>query len=347
MAAPVTDREWLTWVAKLMDSSAPGERQARKSLDGYRCLLDEQPTHLVPERLLRQLARDSGPSSLQFNPHCVIERTDAVPEHLRAAEQRLRGSDDAQTTTAWVEHPGGRWTPFHLSAELAEFATGVRERSAVLDKLISCSTAALHAAGILVDGFSIEYEARTWERTVEHARIRFRESGYAPVVGLIHPFHGAELRRYFRRQIRRGGVALGDGQSPRRYIAHNDPAARFFHLQLTNAVSELVGEPVKPSYVYMASYQSGAKLERHTDRAQCEFSVTFCLDYAPEPKEATPWPLYLDHALGTATVYQGLGDGLLYRGRMLPHYRGTLRAGHTSTSIFFHYVRKDFEGPLE
>jgi hypothetical protein len=31
----------------------------------------------------------------------------------------------------------------------------------------------------------------------------------------------------------------------------------------------------------------------------------------------------------------------------LPHYRGVLREGQTSTSIFFHYVRADFAGSLD
>jgi hypothetical protein len=154
------------------------------------------------------------------------------------------------------------------------------------------------------------------------------------------------MRRYYRRLIRQGRVALGDYQSARRYVAHNEPVARFFHLQLTGAVEQLVGEPVKPSYVYFASYQSGATLERHTDREQCEFSLTFCLDYSPEPETCTAWPIHLDAPRGRVTIKQALGDALLYRGRELPHWRDRLPEGHTSTSIFFHYVPANFSGSL-
>jgi hypothetical protein len=45
-------------------------------------------------------------------------------------------------------------------------------------------------------------------------------------------------------------------------------------------------------------------------------------------------------------VFQGIGDALLYRGCRLTHSRDSLLEGHTSTSIFFHYVRKDFAGSL-
>ncbi|MGD0183385.1 MAG: hypothetical protein ABSC15_26545, partial [Terriglobales bacterium] len=96
----------------------------------------------------------------------------------------------------------------------------------------------------------------------------------------------------------------------------------------------------------MASYQPGADLERHTDRAQCDFSVTLCLDYSPEPRNATPWPIHLYKKSGKVTVFQAIGDALLYRGCQIPHSRDTLPEGQTSTSIFFHYVREDFTGSL-
>ncbi len=179
-------------------------------------------------------------------------------------------------------------------------------------------------------------------------RVRvFREKGYLPLGNLIHPFNLAALRRYYRYAIRRGAIRLGDEQSSRRYVAHNEKVARFFHHQIANAVSAIAGEAVKPSYVYLASYLSGAELKKHTDRQQCEFSVTLCLDFSPEPELATSWPIRLDTSEGTVTVYQALGDGLVYRGTRVPHFRDVLGAGNTSTSIFFHYVSSDFSGPLD
>jgi hypothetical protein len=115
---------------------------------------------------------------------------------------------------------------------------------------------------------------------------------------------------------------------------------------MAEAVSAIAAEPVKPSYVYMASYLSGAELKKHTDREQCEFSVTLCVDFSPEPELETPWPIRLDTATGTSTVYQAMGDGLAYRGTKLPHYRCALPEGMTSTSIFFHYVAESFTGSL-
>ncbi len=202
-------------------------------------------------------------------------------------------------------------------------------------------------AGVLVADDYARHRRQQWEEIVSATRPQFQAQGYAPVGRLIHPFHISALRRYYRHQLRTGQLRLGDSQSPLRYIAYNDPVARFFHQQLTAAVTAFAGEPVKPSYVYLASYQPGAILEKHTDREQCEFSITLCLDYAPEPRCATPWPLHLHMQSGKVTVFQAIGDALLYRGCEVPHSRDPLPEGHTSTSIFFHYVRGDFKGSLD
>ena len=205
----------------------------------------------------------------------------------------------------------------------------------------------LAGAGILTPADHAERRLAEWTEVVSKTSTQFREKGYVPIGRLIHPFNLAALRRYYRHAIRRGTIRLGDEQSSRRYVAHNESVARFFHHQIANAVSAIVGEAIKPSYVYLASYLSGAELKKHIDREQCEFSVTLCLDFSPEPELATSWPLRLDTDKGTVTVYQALGDGLVYRGTKMPHYRDVLAEGHSSTSIFFHYVPADFSGPLD
>lgn len=205
----------------------------------------------------------------------------------------------------------------------------------------------LAGAGILTPERHAERRLAEWAEVSGKKSHHFREKGYVPLGHLIHPFNLAALRRYYRQAIRRGTIRLGDEQTSRRYVAHNESVARFFHCQIANAVSAIAGEAIKPSYVYFGSYLSGAELKKHTDREQCEFSVTLCLDFSPEPDLATSWPIRLDTPEGTVKVYQALGDGLVYRGPKVPHYRHVLPEGHTSTSIFFHYVRADFSGSLD
>jgi hypothetical protein len=108
----------------------------------------------------------------------------------------------------------------------------------------------------------------------------------------------------------------------------------------------VAGEPLKPSYVYFVSYQGGAQLPRHADRAQCEYSVTLLVDHAPEPELSSPWPIHLHPQGGRVSVFQGLGDALFYRGRQIEHHRDPLPEGYTSSSLLLHYVREDFAGRL-
>jgi hypothetical protein len=237
--------------------------------------------------------------------------------------------------------------PFWLGPELTAMLSGAQPGDPAPSQLSLQARGTLLMANVLIPDNYATDRRKQWAEIVSTTGARFQRQGYAPVGQLIHPFHIAALRRYYRHQVRTGRVHLGDGQSPLRYVAYNDPVARFFHQQLTTAMTAFAGEPVKASYVYMASYQPGAILEKHTDRDQCEFSVTLCLDYSPEPRCATPWPIHLHKKSGTVAVFQAIGDALLYRGCQLPHSRDALPEGHTSTSIFFHYVREDFAGSLD
>jgi len=284
---------------------------------------------------------------LYLNPECFLCRAGQIPEEL-ASHKKLLSRFALQGTMAWVpDQATGNLLPFWLGPQLERALRGLRLSEPAPLSLPERARRRLAAAHILLPEDHSGQRHREREEKVKKTSSQFREKGYAPLGNLIHPFHVAALRRYYRYLIRTGAIRLGDGQSPRRYVAYNEPVARFFHHHIAAALSAVAGEPLKPSYVYLASYLSGAELKKHTDREQCEFSVTFSLDFSPEPMLETPWPIRLDTPTGTVTVYQALGDGLAYRGTRLPHYRGTLRQGETSTSIFFHYVGADFAGSLD
>ncbi len=313
----------------------------------FYCLLDELPLHLIPRRVLASQHRKRFLSQALFlNPRCSVLSAGRVPAELESHRDLLEGFH-LQGTVAWVRDPATESLhPFWLGPWLEAAVLRLRAGEPAPASLPNKERLLLAEAGILIPEDHAELRLSEWSEIVRKRVPVFRERGYVPLENLIHPFHLAALRRYYRRALRRGTIRLGDEQSSRRYVAHNERVARFFHQQIANAVQAIAGEAIKPSYVYLASYLSGAELRKHTDREQCEFSVTLCLDFSPEPELETSWPIRLDTAEGTATVYQALGDGLVYRGTRVPHYRDVLGAGHTSTSIFFHYVPADFRGPL-
>jgi hypothetical protein len=318
----------------------------------FHCLLDELPLHLIPQGSAPKgwvRRQDSGADAAQellLNPECVMLSAGEVPEQLQARRELLEGFC-LDGTLAWVPDAAvDAMHPFWLGPRLADAVSRLHAGEAAFS-LSQDVRLLLAEAGILTKADQAKRRAAEWSETARLRASAFRERNFVPLRNLIHPFHLAALRRYYRYAIRRGAIRLGDEQSPRRYVAHNEAVARYFHHQIAKAVSAIVGQPVKPSYVYLASYLSGAELRKHTDREQCEFSVTLCLDFSPEPELATSWPLCLDTSEGRVTVYQALGDGLVYRGTKLPHYRTALGEGYSSTSIFFHYVPADFSGSLD
>src|SRR5258705_7366947 len=129
---------------------------------------------------------------------------------------------------------------------------------------------------------------------VQSARAPFRSPGYVIVRDLIHPLELAALRQYYRALLAGGDIPKGDWIE-QRYGLHSEMMATFLHLQLRDLVGQIAGEPVKPSFVYLGSYREGAMLPRHMDRPQCEFSISFLVDYSPEPDGPCGWPLYLEN----------------------------------------------------
>lgn len=336
----------MDWITHSMGESCVG-RAFRHELPPSRffCLLDEQPTHLVAEHWLARAEKEIA-GELIVNPHCIFCRDDELPAQL-AISPELLSSFALVGDIVWVRDPGSdALAPFWLGPEFAPLLSHVKPGDPEPANLPSQTRQVLSQAGVLVKKDAASRRRKQWIEDSLRYREHFRRK-FVPVAGLIHPFHVAALRRYYRYLIRHGQIPLGDDQSALRYGAHNEPVARFFHHQLTTAVTDIVGEPVKPSYVYLCSYLGQSDLEKHTDREQCEFTITFCVDFSPEPVRHTPWPIHVETPAGKVTIYQALGDSLLFCGRELPHYRYPLRKGCTSTSIFFHYVRQGFAGSLQ
>jgi len=342
MAASINNSAWLKWITALVGGQSRQAQAAAFPPDRFYCLLDELPLHLVPRRTVRAM-RAWRDEELFLNPECMVREAEDLPEEFATRTDLLSGFA-LQGTIAWVRQAAsGSLLPFWLGPEFDRVVGELRPGELVPHSLPADARYALAAAGVFIPDGAASTER---QQMIESATVPFRQKGYAPLSSLIHPFHVAALRRYYRHLIRTGAIDLGDRQSPRRYVAHNEPVARFFHHLIAPTLSVVAGDSLKPSYVYMASYLSGAELKKHTDREQCEFSITLCLDFSPEPALATPWPIRLDTQSGTVIVHQALGDGLAYRGTRLPHYRGPLGEGQTSTSIFFHYVSADFAGTL-
>jgi hypothetical protein len=324
----------------LLGSMALADSAAARIRTGFSCFLDAQPTSLVPRHWLVKSRKRALDQRLIVNPHCYFSRDNSI-------RMPFLDSSSPGEEIVWVlDTATESVVPFWLGPTFRHLLSHAQPGEPEPPELNPQIRSALAAAQVLVEPDYDDKYQREHARMVKRSAAQFRKRGYVPLQGLIHPFHLGALRTYYRQLVRDGGLTLGDAQTSRRYFAHNERIACFFHHQLSAVVGGIVGAPIKPSYVYVASYQPGARLLKHTDRPQCEYSISMCIDFTPEPEDQTPWPLCLETKGGTVKIFQGIGDALLYRGPELPHYRTPLAKGCTSTSIFFHYVHREFDGPL-
>jgi hypothetical protein len=128
---------------------------------------------------------------------------------------------------------------------------------------------------------------------------------------------------------------------------HNEPVARHFHKQLASVLRRWTGEDWQTSCCYSVKYRSGSILERHTDRKEVALTISVLIDERPRTDRPNSWPLHLVLADGKTKVFRLLpGEGVLFEGHKIAHYREELQRGHSSINIFFQFASAWFKGNL-
>jgi hypothetical protein len=87
-----------------------------------------------------------------------------------------------------------------------------------------------------------------------------------------------------------------------------------------------------PTYSYFRTYSNGCTLEAHTDRPECEISVTIALSQNDWAFECTG----LDGKDRSLALDKG--DAIVYRGMDVKHSRLTPLREDVSHHVFLHYV---------
>ena len=311
------------------------DEQARCA-DTFSCRLDHQPNHLAPAQCLERVRRTRVGGAV-LSPRFYLENV----AREQAVEQVHRHYTPPNHVC--ITDPDFGVMRYSIGPAGMQVLEGLRAGRLEFDSLDPDTLDVLSTAGILVR----ECDAKPLRSEAELARLRdyFQAHGYVPIECALHPFALGSLRAYYRSQVRGNALSFGDDQSALRFVRHNEPAALAFHANVGELVSSITGRAVKPSYVYAAAYQGGAELPPHVDRAQCEFTASVLIDFSPEEiyGRQCPWPLELHEVHGrTTSVFQEIGDALLFKGRDIIHSRPPLAADMTSTSVLFHFVEEDF-----
>lgn len=323
----------------------------------FTCFLDE----IKPQNLLI-----SSTANLIVNPSFRFESFD-----LTKAPQLIHINNfSPYFPIVWVKLPIteieiGYWLRDEYVEIAQNLVAGEKPNSEIDAKVLS----KLVEAGILIDAETISKIEAEINHNLEMAHQTFIEKKYVVLEQILPTYYITSLQAFFRQYVANGFMPFDDGQVKRRYYQHNLPVAQFFHHNFTRLMSKIVGIEVKPSYVYAASYIEDADLYPHLDREQCEYSISFQVDYLPEPENGvSPWGLYVsplkegqfekinfsweefpeDNSTNqeVTKIHLKNGDGVVYKGRELIHYRYKLPKNHQSTSLFFHYVAHDYQGQL-
>ena len=312
----------------------------------FACFLDEQSPRLLPYRARSWRDPAADPGTLVINRRIQIQRGSGPPE----------GSADAFPYCArflsgypilWVEDTGTKiLAPYWLNDTYLELIQRLIAGEISPSELDPSVSATLTAAKVLVPAEHEESQTRESRETFANLFMHLQSEQYAIVRRVIHPLQIAALRRYFR-TLDHKNFLVPDVHGPTvRYFLHNEEVAMFVHRQLTNLVRCVTRELIKPSYCVLSLYKSGAVLTRHTDRPQCVWNVSLLIDADPERELSDSWPIYLEVGHETKEICLEMGDGLLYRGTELPHWREQLGNGETATLMLCHFVPEDFAGDL-
>lgn len=304
------------------------------------CHLAEVPSDDVAERTIENAA----PSDLLVEPTVRFQLGASIPLGL-ATTTRFRERFLADQPILWMRDMLTQayrpfWVPRHQAQLFAAFEPG-----APAPPCPPRLCAKLYKAGIIT--LKMERSAAEHHFVAVRALLarEFAEQGYCVIRNLLAPPHTAALARYYRQLIASGDWTLGDEQVARRHGWHNESVARFFHHQLMDFVRAVVGKAVCASYAYVSAYQQGAELGPHVDRKQCEYTISVIVDETGG--HSAEWLLWFLAGDEPSAVSLSVGDGVLFRGHDLPHWREAApQSGLALSTLLLHYVPANFNETL-
>jgi hypothetical protein len=288
--------------------------------------------HLDPRLDLVSPPRRVTP--LRLNPRCRLHRGPALPRDLvrcgEVSEPFLADED-----ILWVPRPGSRIAvPYTLAPRLAPVVRDLLRRRRAPASLAPGVAAALLSIGALAPA---PRRPDDWARRVRDWRVELRARGFAVLRELFEPVFLDAVRAYYRRLEVEGYLLSGDPRRRGAPLLYDEPLLGFLGHQLAPVVRRLTGDRAQSSFTYLRVYDPGAVLGRHHDRSACRWNIDLVVGGDPAPSRRTAWPLWIEGRRGAEAIRLGLGDGMLYRGDRLPHWRHAQRRRHTTVLASLHF----------
>lgn len=162
--------------------------------------------------------------------------------------------------------------------------------------------------------------------------VELSNNNYIVVPNFISPFRANALSQEFKQYSTQEHLE-GDPQVPESEVCYNYRPFLELLCEKTPQITEIIGEPVLPTYCYSRIYKTGNVLEPHVDRESCEISLTVNLS------GDQTWPIFIKTPDGnTKEVNLNPGDAMLYLGCIAPHWREEFK-GSELIQVFLHYVK--------
>lgn len=238
----------------------------------------------------------------------------------------------------WVRRSGSGITlPYTLGPGVAgAFRNLLRGRRA-LSHLPPQAIAALQQIGAFEDAREARSRRGAWRSQVQVWRRELRTRGCVALRGLFTPIFLAAVREYYRRLEAEGYVLGGDRRRAGAPVLYDEPLLCFLGGQLTSVVRQVTGEHAPWTFSFLRVYEPGASLASHRDAPVCRWNIDLVVGGEPAPERRSAWPLWVDGRGGARPIRLGLGDGLLYRGTDVRHWRRAQPASHTTVLAALHY----------
>ena len=151
------------------------------------------------------------------------------------------------------------------------------------------------------------------------------------------------FQSYYRQTINSGDYKLGDKQS-NRYKMYNEPLSRFLQYELLSLIEKITEKKLRPTYTYLSSYVNQSVLPPHTDRDECQYTVSLLVN-----KDDIKWPLYVAKTKSVKKsinpnlskenyheIHTDINDFAIFCGRTRVHYREPYE-GTFYDAILLHY----------
>jgi hypothetical protein len=278
----------------------------------------------------------SGARSLHPIARCALHRGPSPPRGV--APQGLEPFLPREEIL-WVFVRGSRIAvPYTLAPGLVGAVRGLLRGRPERSRFHRAAIAALHQARALADPHeAAAARTRTWRRQVRTWREELRTQGCVVLRGLFTPIFLDALREYYRRLESEGYLPAHDPGRREAPLLYDEPLLCFLGAQLASVVRQVTRARLAWTFSYLRACGPGSVLARHRDAPVCRWNVDLVVGGNPSPDRRRAWPLWVDGRSGPRPIRLGLGDGLLYRGALLPHWRAPQPRSNTTMLGCLHY----------